>query len=190
MFLYSVCGKPQIFNHLFKMISKEKKAQIIKELSEQIKKAKAIYFAKFLGLKVSEMNGLRQELKKDNAKARVVKKNLAKIIFSQEGYQDEIFNDEANSFMINFAFDDPISTAKALWNFSRKNDKLQILGGITDGVFLSAEKVITLAKIQSKDILLGRLVGSIASPIQRLLYVLNGNMQKLVVVLEGIKATK
>ena len=172
------------------MISKGKKEQIIKELSEQIKKAKAIYFAKFLGLKVSEINELRQALKKDNAKARVVKKNLAKIVFSQEGYGDEISNAEENSFMINFAFDDPIKTAKVLWNFSKKNDKLQILGGITDGAFLDAEKVIRLAKIQSKDILLGRLVGSIASPMQRLLYTLNGNIQKLVVVLEGIKTTK
>ena len=187
MFLYSICGKPQIFNF---MISKEKKAQIIKELSEQIKKAKAIYFAKFLGLKVSEINELRQALKKDNAKAKVVKKNLAKIVFPQEDYKDKIFNSEENSFMVNFAFDDPINTAKALWNFSRKNDKLQILGGITDGEFLDAEKVIKFAKIPSKEILLGRLVGSIASPMQRLLYTLNGNIQKLVVVLEGIKTTK
>jgi len=172
------------------MISKEKKEQIIKELSEQIKKAKAIYFAKFLGLKVSEMNELRKALKKDNAKAKVVKKNLAKIVFSQEGYKEEVSNGEANSFMVNFAFEDPINTAKVLWNFSKKNDKFQILGGITNGEFLDAEKVIRLAKIPSKDILLGRLVGSIASPIQRLLYTLNGNIQKLVVVLEGIKATK
>jgi len=187
MFLYSICGKPQIFKF---MISKEKKGQIIKELSEQIKKAKAIYFARFLGLKVSEMNELRQELKKDNAKARVVKKNLAKVVFSQEGYKDEISNSEENSFMINFAFDDPIKTAKVLWNFSKKNDKFQILGGITDKAFLDAEEVIRFAKIPSKDILLGRLVGSIASPMQRLLYTLNGNIQKLVVVLEGIKTTR
>jgi len=172
------------------MISKEKKEQIIKELSEQIKKAKAIYFAKFLGLKVSEMNELRQELKKGNSKAQVVKKNLAKIVFSQKEYKDEIFNSEASSFMVNFAFDDPIKTAKALWNFSKKNDKLQILGGITDGAFLDAEEVIKFAKIPSKDILLGRLVGSIASPMQRLLYTLNGNLQKLVVVLENVRTTK
>lgn len=172
------------------MISKEKKAQIIKELSEQIKKAKAIYFARFLGLKVSEMNELRQELKKDNAKARVVKKNLAKIVFSQEGYKDEISNEEENSFMINFAFDDPINTAKILWNFSKKNDKFQILGGITDGAFLDVEEVIRFAKIPSKDILLGRLVDSIASPMQRLLYTLSGNIQKLVMVLENVRTTK
>jgi len=172
------------------MISKEKKRQIIKELSEQVKKAKAIYFAKFLGLKVSEINELRQELKKDNAKARVVKKNLAKVVFSQEGYKDEISNDEENSFMINFAFEDPISTARALWSFSKKNNKFRVLGGILNGTFLASEEVIKLAKIPSKEILLGRLVGSVASPIQRLLYTLNGNIQKLVVVLEGIKATK
>ncbi len=172
------------------MISKGTKQQIIKELLEQIKKAKAIYFANFLGLKVSEMNELRQELKKGNAKARVVKKNLAKIVFSQEDYVNKIADDKASSLIVNFAFEDPINTAKALWVFSKKNDKFQILGGITEGEFLNAEKVIRLAKIPSKDILLGRLVGSIASPMQRLLYTLNGNIQKLVVVLEGVKATK
>ena len=172
------------------MISKGTKQQIIKELLEQIKKAKAIYFANFLGLKVSEMNELRQELKKGNAKAMVVKKNLAKIVFSQEDYVNKIADDKASSLIVNFAFEDPINTAKALWVFSKKNDKFQILGGITEGEFLNAEKVIRLAKIPSKDILLGRLVGSIASPMQRLLYTLNGNIQKLVVVLERVKATK
>jgi len=172
------------------MISKEKKEQIIKELLEQVKEAKAVFFVNFLGLKVSEMNGLRQELKKDNAQARVVKKNLAKIVFSQEDYVKGITGDKASSLMVNFAFEDPINTAKALWSFSRKNNKFQILGGITEGAFLNAEKVIRLAQIPSKDILLGRLVGSISSPMQRLLYTLNGNIQKLVVVLEGVKATK
>jgi len=172
------------------MISKEKKEQIIKELLEQVKEAKAVFFVNFLGLKVSEMNGLRQELKKDNAQARVVKKNLAKIVFSQKDYVKEITGDKASSLMVNFAFEDPINTAKVLWSFSRKNNKFQILGGITEGAFLNAEKVIRLAQIPSKDILLGRLVGSISSPMQRLLYTLNGNIQKLVVVLEGVKATK
>jgi len=74
--------------------------------------------------------------------------------------------------------------------FLEKNNKFQILGGITEGAFLDAEKLIRLAKIPSKDILLGRLVGSIASPMQHLLYTLNGNIQKLVVVLERVKATK
>jgi len=173
------------------MISKEKKEQIIKELLEQIKEAKAIFFVNFSGLKVSEMNGLRQELKKEDAQARVVKKNLAKIVFSQQGdYVKDITGDKASSLMVNFAFKDPVNTAKALWSFSKKNNKFQILGGITEGTFLNAEKVIKLAQIPSKDILLGRLVGSISSPIQQLLYTLNGNIQKLVVVLEGVKATK
>jgi large subunit ribosomal protein L10 len=172
------------------MISKEKKQQIIKELLEQIKKAKAIYFVNFLGLKVSEINELRQRLKQNNSVAKVVKKNLAGLALSQAGYENRIADDNVDSLMINFAFEDPISTAKALWSFSKKNNKFRVLGGILDGAFLASEEVIKLAKIPSKEILLGRLVGSVASPIQRLLYTLNGNIQKLVVVLEGIKAIR
>lgn len=176
------------------MISKEKKKQILKELLEQIKKAKAIYFVSLFGLKVSEINELRQELKKNNAMAKVVKKNLAKIAFSQAGYKDKIFDDETGaktgSLMVNFAFEDPIKAAKVLWNFSQKNDNFQILGGTSEWTVFGSEKVIKLAKISSKDVLLGRLVGSMASPMQRLLYTLNGNIQKLVTVLESVRATK
>jgi len=172
------------------MISKEKKSQIVKNLLEEIKKAKAIYFINFLGVKVSELNELREELKKDEAIGRVIKKNLAQVAFSQAGYKETIPNEKEGSLMISLAFGDCLKTAKTLLNFSKKNEKIQILGGAVEGRFLDQDKIIQLAKISSQDILFGRLVGSMASSIQRLIYVLNDNIQKLVVVLEGIKATK
>jgi len=173
-----------------KMISKEKKGQIVNDLLEDIKKAKAIYLVSFLGLKVSDINELRQELKKDNANAKVVKKNLAQVAFSQSGYEEEIPYEKNGSLMVNFAFDDSFKAAKSLLNFSKKNEKFQILGGVAEGKILSQDEVIQLAKISSQNVLFGRLVGSTASPVQQLLYVLNGNIQKLVMVLKGIEATK
>lgn len=172
------------------MITKEKKKQIIKDLLEQIKKAKAIYFANFLGLKVSEINELRQEFKKNNGAVKVIKKNLAKVAFSQTGHKDKIFIEKDGSLMLSFAFEDPIRVAEILWKFSQKNDKLKILGGIAEDLFFDSEKIVELAKISSKDTLLGRLVGSTASPMQRLLYVLEGNIQKLIVALKSIKTIR
>jgi large subunit ribosomal protein L10 len=172
------------------MISKEKKGQIVTELLEDIKKAKAIYLVGFLGLKVSDISELRQELRKDNARAKVVKKNLAQVVFSRAGYKEEIPYEKDGSLMVNFAFEDSFKTAKALLNFSKKNENFQILGGIAEGRLLNQGEVIQLAKISSQDVLFGRLVGSTAVPVQRFLYVLNGNIQKLVMVLKGIEATK
>jgi large subunit ribosomal protein L10 len=180
-------------NHGFlikKMISKEKKGQIVTELLEDIKKAKAIYLVSFLGLKVSDISGLRQELRKDNAIAKVVKKNLAQVAFSQAGYKEKIPYEKDGSLMVNFAFDDSFKTAKALLTFSKKNENFQVLGGVIEDRFLNQNEVTELAKISSQDVLFGRLVGSTAVPVQRFLYVLNGNIQKLVMVLKGIEATK
>lgn len=172
------------------MISKEKKEKIVKELTEQKEKAQAVYFTRFLGLKVAEMDELRQSLRKSNAQAQVVKKNLAKIVFAEESGKPEVFNGDKNSLMVSFAFDDPIGAAKVLWNFSKKNEQFQILGGISDGVFLASEKVIDYAKIPSPEILLGRLVGSLSSPMHGMLYVLNGNISRLVAVLDRIRTAK
>jgi large subunit ribosomal protein L10 len=180
-------------NHRFlikKMISKEKKGQIVSELLVDIKKAKAIYLVSFLGLKVSDVSELRQELRKDNAIAKVVKKNLAQVAFSQAGYKEEIPYEKDGSLMINFAFDDSLKTAKTLLSFSKKNENFQVLGGIAEGRSLGQDEVVQLAKISSQDVLFGRLVGSTAVPLQQFLYILNGNIQKLVMVLKGIEATK
>jgi large subunit ribosomal protein L10 len=172
------------------MISREKKAQIVENLMIEIKKAKAIYLVNFLGLKVSEMDELREELRNNNSTIQVVKKNLAQVAFSKSGYKENIPYEKNGSLMVSIAFEDPFKTAKILWNFSKKNEKLQILGGIAENKFLNQGEVIQLAKISSLDILFGRIVGSMSSPTQRLLYVLNGNVQKLIVVLEGIRTAK
>ena len=172
------------------MISREKKLQIVKNLMAEIQKAKAVYLVNFLGLKVLEINELREELRKNNSAAQVVKKNLVQVAFSKSGYEVEIPYDKNGSLMVGFAFEDVFETAKTLWNFSKKNEKLQILGAIAKNRFLSPEEVIQLAKISSQDILFGRIVGLISSPIQGLLSLLNGNIQKLVLVLGSIKNNK
>ncbi|MDD5760580.1 MAG: 50S ribosomal protein L10 [Candidatus Pacebacteria bacterium] len=171
------------------MISKEKKIQIVEDLTAEIQKAKAVYLASFLGLKVSEIGELREELRRNSSTAQAVKKNLAQVAFSKSGYKEKIVYDKNGSLMVSFAFEDPLKTAKILWSFSKKNEKFQILGGIAENKFLNPEEVAQLAKISSQDILFGRIVGSMSSPTQRLLYALNGNIQKLVIVLGGIKTT-
>ncbi|MDD3491396.1 MAG: 50S ribosomal protein L10 [Candidatus Pacebacteria bacterium] len=172
------------------MISKEKKTQIVKDLLEEIKKAKAVYFLNFSGIKVSDLEELRKQLREEQSAAQVIKKNLAQVVFSQAGYQEAIPIEKEGSLMLGIAFDDCFKTAKTLLGFSKKNENIQILGGAAEGRFLSKKEIQQLAKISSQESLLGRLVGSMSSPMQRLVSDLNNTIQKLVIVLEGIKATK
>lgn len=168
------------------MISKEKKKQIIESLSNRVKEAKAVYFADYSGLKTPEMTQLRQDLRKLIGQAQVAKKTLAEIAFKKLGYKKDKIP-LAGSLVLSFAFEEPIGVAKAIKNFADKNEKFQILGGLLEGSFLGREEVERLAKIPSKEILLSQLLGSMNSPIQRLTFSLEGNIQKLLFCLNALK---
>lgn len=172
------------------MITKDKKRKIVEELLEKITKAKAIYFTAFSGLNVSKISQLRDNLRQINTKAKVVKKTLADLSFQKAGFNLNILNkkEQSNdSIMFGFAFDDPILSAKIIWQFSKQNENLKILGALMDGKILKTEEVVQLAQIPSREVLLGRLVSSLASPIRNFNYLLNGNIRKLIYTLEAIK---
>ena len=63
------------------MISKEKKTQIVKDLLEEIKKAKAVYFLNFSGIKVSDLEELRKQLREEQSAAQVVKRTWLRLFF-------------------------------------------------------------------------------------------------------------
>ena len=190
------------------MITKDKKRKIVEELLENITKAKAIYFTAFSGLDVSKISQLRDNLRQVDTKAKVAKKTLADLSFQKAGFNLNILNkknkfnfersekkgsversetDSYNSIMFEFAFGDPILSAKTIWQFSKQNENLKILGALMDGKMLKTEEVIQLAQIPSREVLLGRLVASLASPIRNFNYLLNGNTRKLIYALEAIQ---
>jgi large subunit ribosomal protein L10 len=75
--------------------------------------------------------------------------------------------------------EDYLETAKAIYEFSKKNDFYKIKGGIIEGKVMTAEEIITLAKLPSKETLIGMLAGALL-----------GNISKLAVALDQVKAQK
>ena len=83
-------------------------------------------------------------------------------------------------------FGDEVSPAKIPYQFSLGNENLKILGGFFEDKFRSAEEIIALAKIPSKQELFAKVVGSISSPISGFVNVLQGNIRNLVYALSKI----
>jgi large subunit ribosomal protein L10 len=107
------------------MITKDKKRKIVEELLENITKAKAIYFTAFSGLDVAKISQLRDNLRQLDTKAKVAKKTLADLSFQKAGFNLNILNKKDqfnNSIMLEFAFGDPILSAKTIWQFSKQNE--------------------------------------------------------------------
>ena len=75
--------------------------------------------------------------------------------------------------------DDYLETAKTIYNYSKDNDFYKIKGGVIDGKVMTAEEIITLAKLPSKETLLSMLAGALL-----------GNISKLAVALDQVKVQK
>lgn len=170
--------------------TKQQKLETINSLGEGLKGAKAVVFANFQGLKVSEAEELRRECRKNNIQVIAAKKTLVKRACEDMGLKDinpKIFAGGVATFM---ALGDEISAARVVNNFAKTHDILKIFGGVMDGKFVDVSVVKSLANLPSKQELLARLVGSLNAPVSGFVNVLAGNLRGLVGVLNNIAKAK
>ena len=85
-----------------------------------------------------------------------------------------------------FGYKDEISPAKAIYQFSKENPNLKILGGFFENKFREAEDFIALAQIPSKEELLARLAGSLSAPVTNFVRALEYNLKGLIYVLSKL----
>ena len=170
------------------MKTKAQKIETLKELGEHVAKQHSILFVDYKGLKVKELLLLRKQLKDLGAKLQVAKKTLLKKALQEKGIDVDLKGMEGQIAAI-FSFHDAFSPIKNAAIFAKTAEKLKILGGYIENQIRDADTMKEIASLPSKEELLGRLVGSIASPISGFLNVMQGNIKGLVVALHAI-ATK
>lgn len=169
------------------MLTKQQKAKIIEELKEKIEKNSAVLMVDFTGLKVADLESLRNELRKQGIELKITKKTLVQKMLSHSAINFNVFSFPGSVGLI-FSPEEGIEASKITYKFSsgKKEPKLKILGGFINKKFFSAEGIIELAKLPSKEILLSQLVYTLNSLPRTLVGVLNGNIQKLAIALDAI----
>jgi len=167
-------------------ITKQKKQEIVKELAEKLGRQKAAVFADFSGLKVKDLTDLKNRLRQKGAEFKVAKKTLMNLALKQKGI-DADTKAMAGEIAMAMGYDDEVSAAKELREFSKTNQNLKILGGLLENKLIDAAQVLSLAQLPSKPELLARLAGSLASPSRNFVGVLQGNLRGLVQVLSQIQ---
>lgn len=153
------------------------------------KRHKIAIFGDFHGLSVAKMQTLRRLLKKTEAEFKVAKKTLLDLALEKTGIKLKT-KDLQGEIGVALGYNDEVEPAKVLFKFFKANEAPKILGGFMGERLLSQKDVVTLAKLPSKQILLAQLVSAMQSPIRGLITVLQGNIKKLVVILNKIKDKK
>ena len=158
-------------------ILNQKKEEVSK-LAAEMKEAKLILLTDYRGINVADVTNLRTDLRNVNAKYAVIKNNITRRALAEcgiEGLEDKLVGPTA----VIMSNEDYLEPAKAIYKFSKDNDYYKIKGGVIEGKVMTAEEIITLAKLPSKDTLLSMLAGALL-----------GNISKVAVALDQVRIKK
>ena len=166
-----------------------KKSAAIGELKDRLAQAGNLFFTNYAGLTVEEITRLRGELRKDGSTYAVAKNTLFSIA-AGEDLAKQLEQYLHGPTAIVFAGTDPVAPAKALKKFSDDVKSIEVKAAYIEGRVVGADQVKALAALPSREELIAKMVGSIASPLRGLVTVLSGNQSGLVRVLNSIREKK
>lgn len=156
----------------------KQKEEEVKKLAEKMKDAKLILLTDYRGITVEDVTSLRNSLRNAKSEYKVIKNNIIRRALDENG-EKELDSVLEGPTAILIAEEDYVEPLKAIYNFAKDNDFYKIKGGIVEGKVLSVEELITLAKLPSRQELLGMLAGALL-----------GNISKLAVGLDQVRIQK
>ncbi len=170
-------------------MNRTEKVTEVDQLKQDFSKISSAFLVDFRGMKVVDATDLRRQIHKSQASLKVVKNTLA--LLATKGSPMEVLSDYfIGPTAIAYTSADPVSLAKILNTVSKENPNLIIKAGYLDGSLIEAKRIGDIANLPSKQTLQGQVVGLLASPLRRLVWVLNGTIQKFLVVLSEIQRNR
>ncbi len=159
-------------------LTPSEKKELTQEYAAMIEQASGFLVFDYQGLTVGEISDLRTKIRETDSKMLVVKNRMFK-----RAVEDKPYSELAKLLLgpnaVVFAGEDPVMPAKALVEFAKEHDKVEIRAGVVDNIYMDAKEVVTLSKIPSKDQLYANILGGIKAPASNILGCVKGLHNKL-----------
>ena len=143
-------------------MDRSQKAESVASLNEVFSEAGVVVITRNLGMTVAQSTALRGKIREAGATYKVAKNSLAKLAAKDttyEGIVDLFTGPTAIAASV-----DPVAAAKAVVDFAKTTDKIEIVGGSLGSVVLNAEGIKALATMPSLDEMRAKLIGLVQAP--------------------------
>ena len=158
------------------MAKVELKQPVVAEIAEVLNGAKSAVVVDYRGLTVEQDTALRKQLREAGVSYKVYKNTM--IRFAAKGTEFEALEPHLEGpTALAVSKEDATAPARVLAEFAKKADKLELKGGVVEGTYYDAAGIGVIASIPSREVL-GRLLGSMQSPITNFARVLNQIAEK------------
>jgi len=172
------------------MSTKIERSKAIEKLEKEFSEARGIYVANNNKISVAQVTKLRVDVRKQGMSFIVVKNSLAQIAAKRCG-KESIESYFKGPTAVILAKTDAAAPAKVIKNFQKDNkDLLTVKAAYVDGSVFSAEEVVKLADIPSREVLLAQFLGCLKQPMSNLAGALGGIVSKLAGTLDALKEKK
>ena len=164
---------------------KEKKAQIVGNLADDLSRSTIIIATNYQGLPAKQMAHLRNALTKAGIGYHVVKNSLVYRAADQAS-RPHLKDIVEGPVALAFGYDDAVNTARTLHQYIKSTAlSLQIKGGLLEDRILLPEELASLANLPSREILVSRLIGQLQAPVVTLHNILSSPLRGLLTVLQN-----
>ena len=171
-------------------LSKDIKKEILQDLIAKLKESKGVVLTDYQGMNVSQISSLRNELREKKVEFKIVKNSLMEKA-SEELNVEDLTKDLIGCTAIAFSGEDGVAPARLLKEYFKKNKiDLKVKSGLIDGRVFSSRKIMEIASLPSKDVLIAQMINGVKSPLYSLVFVLQGPLKGLIYTLEAVRKQK
>ncbi len=171
-------------------MKREQKANLVASMRDSLQKSAGSFLVNYQGLTVAELQELRRTLRENKGRMQVAKWRLMRIAAEGVDGIADFQGSFGQQVGLVFADEEVPPIAKAIVEFAKQNDALEVLSGFFEAHTLTADQIKALASLPSRDVLLGQVAGTLQAPIAGLARCLNGLLVKLVRALSEIEKQK
>ena len=166
----------------------QKNIQLLDELKQKVDRATAMFFVDYAGLTHRQLEEVRRELATAESEISIVKNTILNLALQSKKIDASEKLEGPHATL--FSYKDPIATARILAGFIKKYGLPKVRFGIFEGGIVDEATITELATLPSREVLIAKLLGTLNAPISNFVYVLNGNIQQLAMVLKAVNDKK
>ena len=150
----------------------EEKKPIVAEISEVVKDAESVILVAYSGINVAADTALRKDMRDAGVTYKVYKNTMMNFAF-KDTVCEPLCSLLEGPNAIAVSKGDATAPARVIAKYAKTAPTLKMIGGVVEGKFYDEKAVAALAAVPSREELLGKLLGSIQSPIANLARVIN-----------------
>jgi large subunit ribosomal protein L10 len=159
-------------------MNRDEKSATIEEIAAQIAESEAIFAVDYRGISVPQAAELRSKLRESDASFRIVKNRLTKIAADKAG-EDRLAGFLQGPTALAFVRGDTAQAAKTLSSFNKEHGVVAFKGGFMADLSLDEDRFKSIARLPSREVLVGQFAGVVASPLTGLVRGLGSLIQGL-----------